>query len=278
MKKITIILSLVALCVLASCDPIEIRYEMGDSITADQIVATAVPEVINGQNVNKVILECNSPINCQWSNGILQANSNYAEMLMFVPGTQTITLTGLCADGTKITKEFTVTIDAMHYEVAPEYGYFCGTGEKKWTWDASMGTPWGNGGYLSNVTPGWWCCDMAAIEGQAVEKGYPADGQNGYMTFVLNGLKLQKSDGAVGNFSFDMTKTTTGADGNIWGIGKLTTKGVNVLLGVQPNQSGFPMIYEYDILQLNDDRMYLACPEPGAGAWGTCWYWCFTAM
>ena len=45
---------------------------------------------------------------------------------MFALGEQTITLTGLCKDGTFITRDYTVNIEEMKYEIEPQYAYFVG--------------------------------------------------------------------------------------------------------------------------------------------------------
>lgn len=46
------------------------------------------------------------------------------------------------------------------------------------------------------------------------------------------------------------------------------------LLGIQPNQ-GNARQYEYHILKITEDELRLCAPEPGAGAWGTAWFWNF---
>lgn len=285
MKKTMIFLLLLLVSLsFVSCDPIEDREEMTGSITPEQIQATVRLEQIGGKNVNKVMFECSSPINCTWTNGILSKAGANGEMLMFTKGQNTVTLTGLCGDGTIITKEFTVNVEDMHYEIDPTYALFCGEGEKVWVWDdeAPLGysgtaaAVWGNGGYKGgDKAPAWWKVEIGAqLDEQAVGKGTPDDGTDGSMTFTLSGMKLTKSSGVSGTFNFDMSKTSTAGDGTPYAIGELTTKGVNVLLGIQPN-AGDAMVYRYDILKLTEDKMYL-CVEDAANP-GQAFFWCFKA-
>ncbi len=278
MKKIFLGLTIIATIFFTACDPIEDRYEMGSAITADEIEATVTVVQEDGENVNYVKCECSSPITCKWTNGILSKASTYAELKMFATGEQTITLLGLCADGTEISKEFKVQIDKIseNYPVEAEYGYFCGDGEKVWVWDEYANdakAPFGNGGYMGNVGPGWWLVSMDQLDEQATGMNSEGDGQNATMTFNLNGLTLTKSSGDKGTFDFDMSQMVSPG----WDIGSFYTAGVNVLLGVNHN-NGDEKYYEYSILKLNDEELWLSAPEPGAGSWGAAWFWCFRAQ
>ncbi|WP_321424588.1 hypothetical protein [uncultured Bacteroides sp.] len=276
MKKSIIFSMLVGAAMLVACDPIEDRDTMTGAITADQLKISAIPVVKDGVKSNYIELNSEgNPCLSSWDYGFGTLTDTKGTVKVMMVGDNDIVYSGMNPDGTIITKKITVHVDKL-YDVAPEYALFCGdNGTKTWVWDGDMGTPWGNGGYLSNTTPGWWSNNLDAIEKGAVEKGFPGDGKNGSMTFSLKGMKLTKSDGTSGSFSFDMSKKTTGADGNVWGIGKFYTKSVNVLMGIQPNQSN-AIVNEYDITKLDATHLYLACPESAAGgAWSTCWYWCF---
>lgn len=277
MKKSIIFSMLVGTTMLIACNPIEDRDTMTGAITADQLKISATPVVKDGVNSNYIDLnsEGNACLS-SWDYGFGTLTTTKGTVKVMMAGDNDIVFSGMNADGTIIQKKITVHVDKL-YDVAPEYALFCGdAGTKTWVWDDVMGTPWGNGGYLGNTTPGWWTNNVDAIETQAIGKGYPGDGKNGSMLFSLKGLKLTKSDGTSGSFSFDMTKTTLDGNGKTWGIGKFYTKSVNVLLGIQPND-GNKVINEYDILKLDANHLYLACPEKGAGAWGACWFWCFKA-
>lgn len=271
MKKTILYSLMVFLLAITACTPIDDKDDMTGNLTADQIDATVNIEQIAGKNVNKVTFECHSPINCQWTNGVTTVTGACGEMPMFTTGAQTITLTGRCGDGSTITKEFPVTVDEMYYSVAPEYGYLCGDGEKSWVWDDDLNAPLGNGGYLVHTAPEWWKISFNDMEQQCIDNKIPVEeGRNGSMTFTLNGMKLTKSGGSEGTFTFDMQKRVqlNGAD---WTIGKLYTKNVEVLMGALSPTT------EYDIYILNDEKLYVGYAAPGTGQWGGCFYWCFKA-
>ena len=59
-----------------------------------------------------------------------------------------------------------------------------------------------------------------------------------------------------------------------WDVGTMEFSGTIPLLGIQPNQ-GNARQYEYHILKITEDELRLCAPEPGAGAWGTAWFWNF---
>lgn len=276
MKKSIIFSMLVGAAMLFACDPIEDRDTMTGAITADQLNISAKPVVKDGVNSNYIELNSEgNPCLSSWDYGFGILTNTKGTVKVMMAGDNDIVYSGMNPDGTIITKKITVHVDKL-YDVEPEYALFCGDkGTKTWVWDDTMGTPWGNGGYLGNTSPGWWACSMNDIEKQAVEKGFPGDGKNGSMLFSLKGSKITKSDGTSGSFTFDMSKKTKDDNGNVWAIGKLYTKSVNVLLGIQPNE-GNAVINEYDILKLDASHMYLACKETATvKSWQTCWFWCF---
>lgn len=271
MKKTIIYSFIILLLGMMSCSPIDNKEELTGSITADLIDATVNVEQILGKNVNKVTFECHSSINCQWTNGVKTVTGACGEMVMFAIGEQKVTLTGRCGDGSIITKEFPVTVDEMHYPVEPEYGYLCGDGEKTWVWDDELEAPLGNGGYLVHTLPEWWKITFNDMEQQCIDNKIPVEeGRNGSMTFVLNGMKLIKSGGSEGTFTFDMEKRVQ-INGEDWIIGKLYTKDVEVLMGALSPTT------EYDIYIINDEKLYLGYAAPGTGQWGGCFFWCFRA-
>ena len=94
------------------------------------------------------------------------------------------------------------------------------------------------------------------------------------MTFSLNGLTLTKSSGESGTFDFDMSEIVQEG----WDIGAFTTSGVNVLIGVNPNAADKDPFYDYSILKINDEQLWLVAPETaGSGSWGSAWFWHFRA-
>lgn len=274
MKK-SILLSILAVSVLlASCEPIEHRDVLQGGITESQLNISAIPEIRDGVNSNYIQL--NSDGNAclsSWNYGFGTLVATKGTVKVMAKGPNTIVYTGLNADGTMITKSITVQVDAL-YDVEPEWALFCGdSGLKDWVWDNTVAGPWGNGGYKGNSAPGWWVVSINDINGQA-----PGEGAGASMTFSLIGAKIIKNynDGttAEGSFTFDMSKITYDDGGAVWAKGKLNTKNVTVLCGKSPNESNAP-VYSYDILKLTENNLVLSYPEPGAGSWGTAWFWVF---
>jgi hypothetical protein len=243
-------------------------------ITESQLNISAIPEIRDGVNSNYIQL--NSDGNAclsSWNYGFGTLVATKGTVKVMAKGPNTIVYTGLNADGTMITKSITVQVDAL-YDVEPEWALFCGdSGLKDWVWDNTVAGPWGNGGYKGNNAPGWWVVSINDINGQA-----PGEGAGASMTFSLIGAKIIKNynDGttAEGSFTFDMSKITYDDGGAVWAKGKLNTKNVTVLCGKSPNEGNAP-VYSYDILKLTPNNLVLSYPEPGAGSWGTAWFWVF---
>lgn len=262
---------------LVSCDPIENRESMGGAITAEQLNVTATPVVVDGKKSNKIILENHSPVLSLWDYGLGTTNKAYDEILLVLTGENKITFTGLNPDGSKITKELTVNVDALSFEVPKEWALLCGDGSKEWEWDDTQvigekGGPivWGNGAYKSNIAPDWWKLELNDIDGQA-----PKEGVGASLTFTTSGAKLvkNKSDGSTeaGSFSFDMSKQIQNDNKEVWAIGKFYTKNVTVLCG----SVGGDKVFEYDILYLDKDKLVLCYQVPNEPATG--YFWMFKA-
>jgi hypothetical protein len=302
MKKILYIIALSIAIFNVACSPLEDVNGVGEIVSsADQINSTITPIMVGSYKTNKVKVHCTSPVLCQWSGGPISYVSNDTTVLLFAKGNQTVKLTALAADGTKLTKSYSVTVDSMHYNVPAQWGYLCGTGSKTWVWAADITANWfpgaaagkcyGNGGYLASNGPSWWTCGLSDLTGWGVANDEMTFDMNGAANFTLVTGNTQQSGGVnkglqagtySGKFSFDMSKSTTtssapsATNSNTYSIGQLTLTGSTVSLGYQPNVSAFPSIYTYDILYLDNNVMVLEVPEPGVtSAWGTAWFWVF---
>ena len=137
-----------------------------------------------------------------------------------------------------------------------------------WGWDATDngGICWGNGAYLENTAPGWWTVSINDIDEQAAGKGLPNDGKDGWMKMSLSGVSTSRGDAGMVKVTEDVVKSG-------WDVGTMTFSGTTPLMGIQPNVGGNQ--YVYQILKADGDHLYLCAPEPGAGDWGTAWFWCF---
>ncbi|HUH17717.1 hypothetical protein [Albibacterium sp.] len=276
MKRFTAyIMILLSTLALVSCEAVEDRLDIGGFISAEQLDITATPVIVDGKATNKVILNNSSPVLSSWDFGTGKTQKKTDTVLMVVEGENEIIFTGRNPDGSEITKTLTVNVEDLRFPVPPEWGFLTGGTDKEWAWDDTAPAVWGNGGYLGNVAPAWWLVPLADINGQSANEGPGAK-----MIFSLRGAKFTKvkSDGTTetGTFSFNMNSKTMDEAGAVWAKGKLTLKGTTILNGISPNEGGIK-IYEYDILALDDEKMVLSHPEPGAGAWGTAWFWVFKA-
>lgn len=276
MKKTLIVSLVAATMLLVACDPTEDRDVLSGAITADDLQISATPVLVEGKNSNSIELNSDGVGSLSsWNYGNGTTTSTKTTVQLVLKGANEIVFTGLNHDGTTITKTLTVQVDTL-INVPAEWGLLCGEGEKTWIWDdTDPSAVWGNGGYKGNVSPAWWKVALADIDGQAAGEGAGAE-----MVFAVGGSSLTKiksdASSAKGSFSFDMSAKTLDDGGVVWGIGKLKTKNVGVLCGIQPNGGG-ATVYEYDILKLDADNLVLAFPEPGAGSWGTAWFWMFKA-
>lgn len=291
MKKIVFLAMLAGALCMTSCDPAEDNTKNNTTaMTADQLQATVTVEQQNGKNVNKVKVIANNPLPVQITNGVNTVASSSAELLLFGTGENTIIVSALNPDGTILSKEFTVNVDEMFYDVPPQYALLCGSGEKTWGWDTSLnGNVWGNGGYLGTSAQAfvegdqnWWGTTPEDIANQANDYGFdPADAGDATMTFVLMGTKIIKSSGATGTFSFDMSKTTMSANNtDLWAIGKLYTTGGSILFPCKINSGDNPgnTLHEYDIMSLTEDKLILTYAPAGTAAWGEATWWRFKAI
>lgn len=273
MKRINLLyIAIFMVAILAACNPIEDKENIGGAITAEQLDISATSIIVNGKKSNKVIVVNNSPILSEWDYGTGKTNRQSDTILLVVEGTTEIVFTGLNPDGTFINKTLSVNVEDLAFEVPKEWGYLCGDGEKEWVWDSSQEV-WGNGGYLNDSKPAWWKLTESEIDGQAKNEGVGAS-----MIFSIKGASLTKvkadKSTVKGSFSFDITKTKLKGDGTLWAKGVLKTNATSVLCGISPNEGG-KTVTEYDILYLDDTQMILAYPEPGDN--GNAWFWVFKA-
>ena len=105
------------------------------------------------------------------------------------------------------------------------------------------------------------------IDEKAVGKGLPDDGLNGWFSLSLTGVQTSRGESGSVKVSEDVVQSG-------WDVGTMEFSGTIPLLGIQPNQ-GNARQYEYHILKITEDELRLCAPEPGAGAWGTAWFWNF---
>lgn len=259
-----------------ACEPIEDRMEMTGAISAEQLDITATPLVVDGKRSNKVILDNKSPVLSSWDFGVGTTQRKSDTVLLVTTGDNEIIFTGLNPNGTKITKTLSINVEELTFEVPLEWGYLTGGTEREWVWDDRTTAVWGNGGYLGSFKPEWWTLPIGSIHDQM-----PNEGAGAKMVFSLRGAKLTKvksnDQTESGSFSFDMSKVITLDNGDTWARGKLTTRGVTILNGKSPDEGGI-LVYEFDIIKLDDKEMVLSYAPAGTGAWGAAYFWVFRAV
>lgn len=273
MKKILFVLPLF-LILLAACDPIVDGVSPDPNIDSKDLTFEVVAKSQGNNNLTIV------PSPARYVKVYdAETNAKIAEGTMPIyqamPPARTFSVyvTAINPDGS-VVKSDPVSIQLTNFTDIPKIiddvfgdgkgGYI----DKTWVWntEASDGV-WGNGGYLGNTGPAWWVVSAAGIDEQAVGKGLPNDGLNGWMTLGLSGVTTSRGETGTVAATPDIKQEG-------WDVGTLIFKGTIPLLGIQPNQ-GNARQYEYHILKITDDELRLCAPEPGAGAWGTAWFWNF---
>ena len=115
----------VAICAFAACDPTHEKINNGGHITVDELVAKTVVTTdiaADGKNGNVLTCETLAPVSAKWTIAGKDYKSNSAKAKMRV-GQHTVTLTALCADGTKLTADFPVTVDEETDPIMKHYFY-----------------------------------------------------------------------------------------------------------------------------------------------------------
>jgi len=282
MKNIISLFAVIfAVITFSSCDPIENRQEMKGATTMAKIdnLVSVTQETMagpGGKTLNTNYLNLKSDgldalSSWDYVSGIYVGTKSRVQLVLL--GENTIVFTALNGDGTQLTKSFTVHVDTL-LDVSPVWGILCGTGSKVWTWDPSVGNPYGMGDALGSSAADWWGPDISKNP----------EGPGATMTFSVKGAALTKnlSNGTTvkGTFAFDMTKKTPSDYKR--SSGTLTTS-VPVLVGQTTgantgNGSSGKDVVAYQIIKLDEDHLWLSWPESNfkpSDGWGQATLWFF---
>lgn len=272
MKKILFALPLLSLCFVA-CDPAEedtpsmpklvLSEELKNLVTIEQVVAN--------QNKIRVTTSPSTFVHVCDQDGNLLASGTDCD-IVGIPPLSEIVVKVRNLDGTEAVVKKPVTI-TEYVDVPAIYANLFGASytQQVWTWDETGAAVMGNGAYMQGTADfqnRWWNIAPADLQGQCDGAGLPNDGLGATMTFTLAGKKFETSSGRKGTLSWDLTNIVKEG----WSQGKLTFTGSFPLLGVQFN-GGFAPFNEYDILYMDGEKLCICAPEPGAGDWGTAWFW-----
>ncbi|MDR0431242.1 MAG: hypothetical protein LBH58_12295 [Tannerellaceae bacterium] len=287
------IILFVAAVAFIACEPVVNNYSIGTIYTAEQLDIEVLPVIVDGKQSNKIILKNNTPILCEWNYGAGLSRLPVDTVMLLRRGDINITFTGLNADGSKITKIISVTVEELSFPVSPEWEYLCGpTGEKEWIWDETWGFVWGSGPYrtvfqLDDYDSWWWAVSLEEIDDWGNMGWYfdPAYGEGASMKFsILNNAVFSKTsrDGTLstGSFSLNMNKVTYTEDGEtVWAKGKLSLSGTTILLEYLYDWDMDDMLpdpmYEFDIIELEEDRLVLAAAPAGSAPEDAACFWIF---
>ena len=200
MKKI--FLMFVAICAFAACDPTHEKISNGGHITADELKAkTIVTTDIapDGKNGNVIICETSAPVTAKFNIGGKDFVGNYAKRKMKL-GTFPVVMTALCADGTMLTADFTVSCEEITDPLQKIYIYGA---------DSEAEPPF---------TPGAW--DAAAMRFSSTEGAHlptiPDDVYFGLKTLIFDvsdvsaDFDLKVMNGWWSNTYYDHVKWTSG--------------------------------------------------------------------
>ena len=121
MKKIFFILA--AAFALTACDPEQEDISNDGHITVEQLKEMCVvttDKSANGKNGNVISCTTSAPVNALWTINGKKYTSNFAKRKMKVgdePVTYPVSILALCADGTELTADFTVTCEVVTDEL-----------------------------------------------------------------------------------------------------------------------------------------------------------------
>jgi len=197
-------------------------------------------------------------------------------------------------DGSSVTVEKTITVQAAT-ALTPEMIILCSNkGEKVWKWDfEQMGACWGNMGADSswggNDIPAggfkWWGVeDAAALTDQAnhaVAGDFkPGEADNdAYMVFAEDGTVkcYDKSGNVIRSGSFEVQNWDPTFTKDAWKAGTLKTSEGATLFPYEINAGG-KFVTEFEIHALTADKMLLVYPDGGKwSGWQEATYWTFSS-
>jgi hypothetical protein len=278
MKKIFYItLTFVLAVFLISCEPIEKRDGMGETVTADQIkLSIANTTTVNGKNGNQITVQNGTPhFYGQWDLLVRQSFKTQDTVILPFKGKITIPFKAITAGGF-VNTSIDVTIDTIDHPVDPAFAILAGTTSAGKTW------VWSNGPNRFAMTAGnpndvWWSLSLQDIIDNKV-----AEGTSSELKFDLNGkanctLYPKKNDpnavvdGLAGNFTINLTSTprtlTIGGNAHIPGWDFRAVDG-------SANAADWPLIkgQVYNIVSLTDTelKLWMNLPATGQG-----WLWVF---
>ncbi len=277
MKKILFAAALLAFT-MSSCDPQQDDGSPAANVTSEQL-SQEVQITAKSEGNNNLIVST-SPTRYIYvydaETNALVGNGTAVKVQVLPPARTVSYYVQVTGEDRTVAKSAPKSIDVKEFtDLDPILTTLFGDGKDgftsyTYTWNtgASDGV-WGNGGYLESTGPAWWIVAAGDIDTQAKDKGLPNDGLTGWFKMGLGANGVETSRGEKGSVSATSDVVKAG-----WDIGTLTFSGTMPLMGVLPN-NGNARQYVYQILKADNSELRLCAPEPGAGDWGTAWFWNF---
>ena len=174
-------------------------------------------------------------------------------------------------------------------------GALTGFDNKGWTWDTEFredGAVWGNCGYAAGDDWAggiWWGTNPEGLTGQLQHSdtgnATGEESADAYMTFdwKTGAVKSFSGTGAeIRSGKFEILnwgngeKTVATVDGSIanWAYGTLHTDAGSILFPFKINGGGEKPT-DFEIVELNNDKLRLVYAAPGTGGWGEATWWAF---
>lgn len=275
MKKILFAAPLLSLF-FAACDPIVDEIGKNNNITAEELTNSfTISAKSEGNNNLTFNVSPTRYVKVYDAGTDVCVAMGTAPTCQIVPPARSLDfyITAINQDGS-ITKSETKSINVKEFTDLPAiFNDIFGDGNggfttHTWVWDDTAGDGvWGNGGYLQSTGPGWWVVQLKDIDEQAAGKGLPKDGKDGWMKIGLTGVEMSRGDKGSVKVSEEVIKAG-------WDKGTMTFSGTYPLMGIMVNHGNAPQ-YVYQILKADGEHLRLCAGEPGAGDWGTAWFWNF---
>ena len=278
MKKILFAIPLFAM-LLVACDPIVDEISPDPNVTPENLTFELVAKNQGNNNIQIVPTPSRYVKVYDATSDIKLAEGTAPSVQVAPPNKELqVYVTTINSDGS-ITKSASKSIAVTEYTDLPAiYADVFGTtpdggyGTTTWVWNTEAADGcWGNGGYLGNTGPGWWICDAVGdvgngrgqIDEQAVGKGLPDDGLNGWFSLSLTGVQTSRGESGSVKVSEDVVQS--GWDQNAFqegihphaqrtGRSQERLQGLDAHLHFRPAQQRQPGAGDHDEEREDDDE------------------------
>ena len=111
---------------------------------------------------------------------------------------------------------------------------------------------------------------MTDLNGRGVGSDEMTFDLNGGRNLTLTAASVPSAGVIKGTFDLKMGQKLLAG----WDVGLLTTTNTTIINGILVN-NGNARAESFNVLKLTNTELVLCAGEPGAGDWGTAWFWMF---